>query len=315
MQTKRHLVVSVLAVCVLLAPPALAHAAHGSPVRGTWRSVDVDGSEMRLVIAGPPGGPFRITWRDRYLTVCDGGPGIIRGTGWLIDGDPNRVEAHLRVTCFGTGETTDFAVIMAYLPDTNRLKITYPDERFVIGYRPGQVQSNAMIVASAEGEWLWTSDFTPWDELTVSIYESDDPSAALRWTGTKTADQWGFVHVLPSDTGDLDFMVGNYVTVSDSFVEKGLVFESITFDVFDALNDLVGGTAPAGREVKVVVANSPHPDDMYGQWVVAEPDGSWTANFSGIVDFPDTYEWRHWSFAQILDEDGDANEASPPDGP
>jgi hypothetical protein len=204
---------------------------------------------------------------------------------------------------------------MAYLPDTNRLKITYPDERFVIGYRPGQVQSNATIVASAEGEWLWTSDFTPWDELTISIYESDHPSAALRWTGTMTADQCGFVHVLPTDTGDLDFMLGNYVTVSDSFVEKGLMLESIAFDVFDAPNDLVGGTAPAGREVTVVVADSPDADDQYHLWVDADSEGNWTANFSETVDFSDTPEWRDWSFAQIHDADGDANEASPPEGP
>jgi hypothetical protein len=127
--------------------------------------------------------------------------------------------------------------------------------------------------------------------------------------------QRGFVNVLPTDTGGLDFMLGNYVTVSDSFVEKGLVLESITWDVFDAGNDSAAGTAPAGRQVMVVVADSPDPEAQYHRWVDADPDGDWTANFGEIVDFPDTPAWRGWSFAQIFDADGDANEASPPAGP
>jgi hypothetical protein len=312
MQHKRRLYVVVLVICVLLALPTVAHAAHGSPVRGVWRSIDVDGSTMRLVIAGRPDGPFRITWRDSYLTVCDGGRGIIRGWGRLIDGDPNRVEARLRVRCFETGEVTRFKVTMEYLPDTNRLRITYPDGRFVICYRPGQVQSNATIVVSAGGDFLWTSDFTPWDELTISVYESAQAGAACWYTSTKTANQWGFVLI---DSGVLDFKVGDYVTVSDSFVEKGLLLESITWDVFDAGNDFAAGTAPAGREVMVVVADSPDPEDQYHLWVDADPDGNWTADFSGIVDFPDDHLWRGFSFAQIFDADGDANEAGLPPPP
>ena len=224
--------------------------------------------------------------------------------------------ADLHAECFATGKSGDMHVVIEYLPTTNALRITYEDGRFVILYRSGaQVESNATIVASAEGEWLWTSDFTPWDVLTISVYESDQAGAALRWTGTKTANQWGFVHVLPTDTGDLDFMVGNCVTVSDSFVEKSLVLESITWDIFDADNDFAAGTAPAGRDVLVVVADSPDPEDQYPLWLDADPDGDWTADFSTVVDFPDTCDWRGYSFAQIFDAAGDANEAGPPPGP
>jgi hypothetical protein len=316
MQTKRQLTVSILAVCVLLALSAAVHAAPPSPFTGHWQGIDVDGSDIRLNIAGPATGPFLITWTESYLTFCEGGPGIIRGTGSLSEDDPNLLEADLHVECLTTGASRDFHVTIEYLPATNALRITYEDGRFVICYRPGaQVHSNATIIASAEGEWLWTSDFTPWDDLTISVYESDQAGAALRWTGTKTANQWGFVHVLPTDTGGLDFMLGNYVTVCDSFVEKGLVLESITWDIFDAENDFTAGTAPAGREVMVVVADSPDPEDQYHLWVDADPDGDWTADFSAIVDFPDTPEWRGYSFAQIFDADGDANEAGPPPGP
>jgi len=179
------------------------------------------------------------------------------------------------------------------------------------------VQSNATIIASAEGDWLWTSDFTPWDVLTVSVYESDQAGAALYWTGTKAANQWGFVNVLPIDTGDLDFAPGNYVTVHDSFVEKALVLESITWDIFDADTDFAEGTAPADREVMVVAADSPNPEDQYTLWVYANSDGNWTADFSAIVDIPEDPVWGGNSFAQIFDADGDANEAAgpPPTGP
>jgi hypothetical protein len=316
MQVKRRLIISVFAICALLALPAMALAAHPSPFAGHWEGIDVDGSDIRLTIAGPPGGPFHITWTESYISFCEGGPGKIRGSGSPIEGCPNYLDVHLHVECLQTGVTTDLYREMEYVPDTNTLKFPYDDERFVIFYRPGaQSQSNATIVASAEGEWLWTSEFAPWDVLTVSLYESDHPGAALLWTGTKTADQWGFVTVLPCDTGDLDFQLGNYVTVSDSFVEKGLVLEAITIDTFDATNDVLEGTAPAGREVTVVVADSPDPEDQYCQWVDADSDGNWRVDFSGIVNFPDTPEWRGWSFAQIHDADGDANEAAPPEGP
>jgi hypothetical protein len=313
MQTKRRLTVSVLAICALLALPAAAHAAPPSLFTGHWQGIDVDGSDIRLTIAGPSQGSFLITWTESYISFCGGEAGIIRGTGWLSEDDPNLLEADLHVECFTTGASRDFHVVIEYLPTTNALRITYEDGRFVVLYRSSaQVQNDATIIASAEGEWLWTSDFTPWDVLTISVYESDQAGAALRWTGTKTANQWGFVHVLPTDTGDLDFMLGNYVTVCDSFVEKGLVLESITWDIFDADNDFAAGTAPAGREVMVVVADSPDPEDQYPLWVDADPDGDWTADFSGTVDFPDTPDWRGYSFAQIFDADGDANEAGTP---
>ena len=65
----------------------------------------------------------------------------------------------------------------------------------------------------------------------------------------------------------------------------------------------------------VVVADSPDPGDQYHQWVAVDSDGNWTANVSGTVDFPDTPEWIRWSFVQIHDADGDANEAIPAEGP
>ncbi len=266
MKTVKFTLFLVLALALILPQifgPAV-EAARPSPITGHWQGIDVDGSDFHLTIAGPPDGPFQITWTESYISFCDGGPGIIRGTGSLSEGDPNLLVADLHARCFTTGASLDFQVTIEYLWPTNTLKVTYQgDIGFVILYRSGaQVQSNAKIIASAEGDWLWTSGFTPGDELTISIYESDQAGAALRWTGTKTANQWGFVHVLPEDTDDLDFVPGNNVIVHDSFVEKDLVLESIAWDIFDADTDFAAGIAPAGRKVMVVAADSEYSEDQ-----------------------------------------------------
>jgi hypothetical protein len=313
MQTKRQLTVSVLAICVLLALPATIHAAPPSPFTGHWVGVDVDGSDIRLTMAGSSRGGFRITWTMSCIAFCHEGPGIIRGTGLPREDYPNVLDADLHVKCFTTGQSKDFALTIEYLPATDALRITYFDGRSVMLYRSGsQAQRNPTIVVSTGGDFLWTSDFAPEDDLTISVYESAQAGASPWYTSTKTADQWGFVLI---DSGVLDFQVGNYVTVSDSFVEKGLLLESITWDVFDADGDLAAGTAPARSKVMVVVANSPDAEDQYRLWVKAGADGNWTADFTGIVDFPDEPEWRDFSFVQIFDADGDANEAGPPSGP
>jgi hypothetical protein len=305
---------SVLTICALLALPSVVHAAPAD-FTGHWLGVDVDESNVRITITGPTFGPFDITWTDSYWSYCDGGPGIIRGTGTLTS--PFLMDADLVVDCLATGESESLHVTFEHQPPIDTLFVDYGDDWDPFEcHRPGQVPipSAATIIASAEGDWLWTADFTGGATLDISIYESDHPDAELRWTGTKTANQWGFVHVLPTDTGDLDFLVGNYVTVCDSFVEKGLVLEWITWDTFDADNDFAAGTAPPGRDVLVVVANGADPADQRCLHVVADRDGNWTADFSAIVDFQDTSAWRGYSFASIFDKDGDTNEAGPPPG-
>ena len=170
----------------VFSPSAPVSIAITSELPMMWQgNVTIDASDADAILDGgsllgdwKPGLQIG-AWKDSYPTVCDGGHGMIRGWGRLIDGDPNRLEAWLRVRCFESGEVTRFIATMEYLPDTNRLKITYLDGRFVICYPRGSgpVQSNATIVASSEGNRLWTSDFTPWDTLTLSLYESDHPGA------------------------------------------------------------------------------------------------------------------------------------------
>jgi len=467
----------------------MAHSAPVSPFVGHWQATDIDGSDMRLTIAGPPNGPFQITWTESYLSFCDGEAGIIRGTGLLNEGDANLLEAELHVECLTSGASMDTQLTFRYHPATNTLTTRYENGMIIIWQRPGRPQpppptldlrvnyghdwvesfyeaghmawitvtesdgvtvkataelvtepkdfwggatgfntqpedwdpsppdiqpydwvygwidngasaqvqigdisgmidlaadsiegtiyapwfsdevnvechpwgapepqpemkydvvqpdgiepyscswagewdiqlgqdvgvgyvgpdghwvanafvTNARTIASANGDWLWTTDFTPWAPLSISIYESKDAGAVLLWEGSKTADEWGFVMVDSSDH-DLDLVPGNYLTVSDDVFTKGLVLESITMEIFDVDQDFIAGTAPPGRDVWVAAG----PQDLQtGMWVVADPEsGGWTADFKEVVDI--TEEMRTWSYAQIFDDDGDANEANPP---
>lgn len=165
------------------------------------------------------------------------------------------------------------------------------------------------IVASVAGDWFWTTGFDQ-GRLNLSIFESAAEDAKLLWQGSRKADEAGFVIVFFEDHG-LDLLPGNLVVVSDGATEKRLVLELITMEVFDTENEIMAGTAPVGREV-VVVAGMAEAETQGVIFVIADPQsGAWSADFTSI-GFDITEEMRPWSFAQIHDEDGDANEAGPP---
>jgi hypothetical protein len=168
---------------------------------------------------------------------------------------------------------------------------------------------NARIVASAAGDWFWTAEFNP-GLLNLSIYASQDPGAPLLWGGTRDTDDSGFLVVGFADHG-VDLLAGHYLVISDGTTQKGLVLETITMDVFDTDNEIMAGTAPAGREV-VVVAGMAEAETQESLVVQADPlTGAWMADFAP-VPFDITEEMRPWSFTQIFDDDGDANEADAP---
>jgi len=173
---------------------------------------------------------------------------------------------------------------------------------------------NPLIVGSVEGDWFWTSNFLPETLLSVSIFESADPGAALLWEGTATTDESGFVNI-GFDVHVVDMAPGNYLVISDGQSEDSLVLESITMDTFLVDEDLLAGTAPPGRLVRVVASVSPDAVDQVTIELNADSEtGAWSADFGALgVDITD--EMRAWSFAQIFDEDGDANEAGAPPPP
>jgi hypothetical protein len=163
------------------------------------------------------------------------------------------------------------------------------------------------IAASIDGDYFNAAYFSPDASVTIAIYESEDGGSALLWEGSRTADKDGFVGAGPSDHA-LDLQPGNYLTVSDGLVRKGLVLESITIDTFDVDQDLVAGTAPPGRDVLVTIATSLDASNGQTLNVTADPEsGQWTADFKTVsVDI--TEQMRRWSFAQVYDDDGDYNE-------
>ncbi len=169
---------------------------------------------------------------------------------------------------------------------------------------------NPRIFASEAGDWFWTTDFNP-GVLDLFIYESANEGATLLWQGTRDADESGFAFV-GGDVHGQDLVPGNYVVVSDGVNEKGLVLETITMEVFDTENEIMAGTAPLGREVSAAAG----PQD-WQERIMVQADmvtGAWQADFK-TIGFDITEEMRPWSFAQIFDEDGDANEGSTPPPP
>lgn len=170
-----------------------------------------------------------------------------------------------------------------------------------------------IVVASATGDWMWTSDFAPWSEISAIVYESQEAMLSEEppiWSGTADTNEDGFASLAFEG---LDVAPGNYLTVSDGITQKELLFEDFTIDTFDFDLGVIAGTAPAETVVTVVASISPDAED---QKTIAAPsggDGQWSADFFTAFGITFTPEWLPWSFAQIYDEDHDANEAvSPP---
>mgnify|MGYP001347534746 CR=1 FL=1 len=141
MKTKRWLIKAALIMAVLIAVvlgSELALAANASPFVGHWQAIDLDGSDIRLIIAGPPNGPFQITWTESYISFCDGEAGILRGTGTLNEADPYLLEADLHVECFTTGASMDLHLTFRYHPLTDKLSAGYENGFVTIWSRPGQ---------------------------------------------------------------------------------------------------------------------------------------------------------------------------------
>jgi hypothetical protein len=168
------------------------------------------------------------------------------------------------------------------------------------------------IIVSAAGDWFWTSDFNP-GTLATSIYESQDADARLLWGGPLEADESGFA-TAGYDIHGLDLVPGNYLVISDGTSEKGILLEPISMEIFDTENDIMAGTAPRGREVRAVAGMAEAETQGVILLTADSRTGAWMADFN-TMPFDITEEMRPWSFAQISDDDGDANEAGTPPPP
>ncbi len=168
------------------------------------------------------------------------------------------------------------------------------------------------IVASADDDFLWTTNSLPGTTFSIFIYESADRSNEL-WHGAATANKHEIASIDPPDHG-VDLEPGNLVVVSDGQTQESLVLELITMDVFDVDLDILAGTAPSGSEVAVTAATSGEAADQTIIVIAADPNGDWSVDF-GAAGVDIIEEMRPWSYAQIFDGDGDANEAGAPSAP
>ncbi len=485
------------AVAMALSLWGMAAAATSLPFTGQWQATDVDGSSMRVTIAGSPVGPFQITWIDDRIAACNGQRGILHGTGWLDQDNSDVLDADMQLECLATDTTLPLHIQWQYYAATNilvsryyfgamtiwhrpgppqapppalNLRVNYGEKWVESFYEPGHVvwitvtegdgvtlkaiteattqdeiypggpagfntgsegwvdaEGNPLeypdiqpddwvfawadngasgqvrigniraqidvlqnivggtidapwitqpvqvqcldwgsgqepplenvdagsimpdgedlyscswgeqwviqptqrvgvgysegdnwvargfrspwqrIVASELGDWFWTTGFNP-GPLNLFIYESAEAEAPLLWSGEQEADEGGFT-IVGADVHGQDLVPGNYLVVSDGVTTKGLVLEPIRMDVFDTDNEIMAGTAPAGRHVSVAAG----PQDWQEHILVTADavSGAWMADFK-TIDFDITEEMRTWSYAQIFDADGDANEAGTP---
>lgn len=170
--------------------------------------------------------------------------------------------------------------------------------------------SGARIVASEAGDWFWITGFNQ-ITLNMSIFASDSSEDPPQWTGEVMPDINGFAFI-GFDIHGQDLVPGNFITVSDGMNFKSLILETISMDVFDTGFDVMSGTAPAGRDVWAFAGLSEW-QEIFS--VTSDPvTGYWLADFTTLdPPFDITEDMRPSSYAQIFDEDGDANEASTPD--
>jgi hypothetical protein len=185
----------MVVLVVVLSVSTVVYAAPPSPFVGHWEAIDVDGSDMNLAIGGPPAGPFRITWTDDYISFCGGEAGIVRGTGWLNEGDSNLLEADVHLECFTTGDTLDFHVTFRYHPVTNTLSIKYYFGQVTIWHRPGggQAEEPPALGLRVNYGHNWVESFyegghTAW----ITVTESDGVTVkATAELVTEPKDFWG----------------------------------------------------------------------------------------------------------------------------
>ncbi|HEX9618071.1 MAG TPA: hypothetical protein VGA03_11730, partial [Anaerolineales bacterium] len=224
MKTKILRCFSVLSILSLFFVPTSALAASASPFVGHWQAIDVDGSDIRLTIAGPPNGPFNITWTESSFGFCDGEAGIVRGTGWLREGDPYVLEADLHLKCFTTGTSLDFQVTWRYDPATDTIAYLEPDPVIMTWHRPGKPLPWAwrQIIAHPDVEWV---EGWGYEEGTVVSLRIFDPDGTLLFGETAVASypEWSPENAWVQFNVGYDLKAGDHLWMTDGRNAKDLV--------------------------------------------------------------------------------------------
>jgi hypothetical protein len=181
-------------VALALPIPRAVQAQSSSPFVGHWWATDPgDGSDIRLAIGGGAGGPFQITWTEDYLSFCNGEAGIVRGTGSLDPTDSNLLSAELRVDCFSTGASLDFAWEWRYHPATDTLSSQDGSGTVIIWRHPGNAGTQPpdldLRVNYGADDWVesfYEAGHTAW----VSVTDANGALVATTELTTEPKSIW-----------------------------------------------------------------------------------------------------------------------------
>jgi len=155
------------------------------------------------------------------------------------------------------------------------------------------------FTASLDGDWINGNNWTPNNEVTIRIYESDG-GASIAEPFTWGTDNYGSFNANLWNNG-VDLLPGNYITVTDNFsgVMKALDLPNLTIDYLDPNLDVAGGKAPRDTRLSVSFNNNQEgvQFDMF-----SESNDTWEANFAAY-DFD--LQPGSSGNVSITDEDGD----------
>jgi hypothetical protein len=187
-------ILSTFVILTMVFPAmSVASAASSSPFLGQWQATDFDGSDMQMTIAGRAGGPFQITWMDKFINYCKGAAGLVRGTGWLDEDDSNLLDADLLLECFTTGDTLSLQLTFRYHPATNTLSLRYNFGQVTIWHRPGRPQAPppTLNLRVNYGD-NWVESFYEGGHMAwVTVTDGDGNVRATSELMTESKDYWG----------------------------------------------------------------------------------------------------------------------------
>ncbi len=299
MKTRQLKITALLVTAALIAVPLTAIAAERSPFVGHWKAIDVDGSDIRLTIGGPPSGPFQITWTESYFSFCEGASGVARGTGVLDAGNEYIMHAELHLVCFPTGHKIDFQITWQFDPEENILTdgsltwypagdprlspqarfAVYLVDDFVIGWDwPHGAKVKLTIDDPTNGPG---TDFIQMTEVVPTPFSSD-----IWWARFDLA-------------GIYEFKAGDVVKLSSKGVTKEHIVLPLTVDTVYGEQDYAEGTADQGARVFV------HPWDAAFDPVEADEFGHWQIDFKEQGEPYDLVPGTG-GIAEVFDEDNDS---------
>ena len=118
---ENHRILLAIIITLSILSIAAVNFAPRTPFKGVWRAIDLDGSNVQLVIAGGGRGVYRLNWTDDYWSICDGRPGIGKGLGVLDSSDPYILHTDWVITCTSLHESYDYQFDGVYDPGTDTL--------------------------------------------------------------------------------------------------------------------------------------------------------------------------------------------------